>query len=390
MEHPATACLAEVVVSDSGGIQSCGSGYRVAPGWVLTAGHVVRSAVSIAVWLGAPRSLDPALGVGIDPAGVRFIEHLDLALLPVPEDSVPRGFVVPLFGVVDRQVPVKVPAVALGFPLLKLRPDLDPSNPHLRETRFASGKIANLEDARLGTLALRITDGQAPAERADHRSPWEGMSGAAVFTAPGGHLVGVVGKHQKDQDPAVLTVRPFMAEQGDGGHSVSVRPDWAGLLAQLNEPLPTVTAPATRVLAETLAQWAADEATPEALVGRDEDLADLAAFSLAEDQHWRWIRAEAFAGKTALLGWFALHPPPPGERQGSRMLPSRGQGPKHRVLRCRDLGRSIGRNASTGRLSAAGRYHQADRGPARTTAPRRGHDVPEAGPPPAAGHRRTR
>ncbi|MFD3536693.1 hypothetical protein [Streptomyces sp. NPDC058664] len=56
---------------------------------------------------------------------------------------------------------------------------------------------------------------------------------------------------------------------------------------------------------------------PPELVGREAELADLAAFCLAESgPSYVWWRAEAWAGKTALLSWFALDPPP-----GVRIVP---------------------------------------------------------------------
>jgi tetratricopeptide (TPR) repeat protein len=50
---------------------------------------------------------------------------------------------------------------------------------------------------------------------------------------------------------------------------------------------------------------------PERLVGRQQELAALAAFcqSSADDQRYQWWRAEAWSGKTALLSWFTLNPP---------------------------------------------------------------------------------
>ncbi|MEU7122369.1 hypothetical protein [Streptomyces zaomyceticus] len=47
---------------------------------------------------------------------------------------------------------------------------------------------------------------------------------------------------------------------------------------------------------------------PPELVGREEELAELAAFCRTGDGY-RWWRADAWAGKTALMAWFALHPP---------------------------------------------------------------------------------
>ncbi|MFD3499323.1 hypothetical protein [Streptomyces sp. NPDC058678] len=56
---------------------------------------------------------------------------------------------------------------------------------------------------------------------------------------------------------------------------------------------------------------------PAELVDRETELADLAAFCTAESgPAYAWWRAGAWAGKTALLSWFALHPP-----QGVRIVP---------------------------------------------------------------------
>lgn len=56
---------------------------------------------------------------------------------------------------------------------------------------------------------------------------------------------------------------------------------------------------------------------PPELVGREAELADLAAFCTTDSgPSYAWWRAEAWAGKTALMSWFALHPP-----QGVRVVP---------------------------------------------------------------------
>ncbi|MFG2941977.1 hypothetical protein [Streptomyces sp. NPDC048282] len=59
--------------------------------------------------------------------------------------------------------------------------------------------------------------------------------------------------------------------------------------------------------------------------GRESELADLAAFcahDVPADRHgagyWRWV-APAWAGKSALLAHFVLHPPP--HRQGAPLDP---------------------------------------------------------------------
>ncbi|NEA70385.1 hypothetical protein [Streptomyces sp. SID13588] len=50
---------------------------------------------------------------------------------------------------------------------------------------------------------------------------------------------------------------------------------------------------------------------PEVLLGREEELAELADFCTRPDAgDYLWWRAKAWAGKSALLSWFVLNPPP--------------------------------------------------------------------------------
>jgi hypothetical protein len=50
---------------------------------------------------------------------------------------------------------------------------------------------------------------------------------------------------------------------------------------------------------------------PPELKDRDAELAELAAFCTGDsDYEYAWWRAPAWAGKSALMSWFALHPPP--------------------------------------------------------------------------------
>jgi len=49
---------------------------------------------------------------------------------------------------------------------------------------------------------------------------------------------------------------------------------------------------------------------PGDLVGREAELAELGAFCTRErGLDWMWWQAPAWAGKSALLAWFVLHPP---------------------------------------------------------------------------------
>ncbi|GAA0652261.1 hypothetical protein GCM10010174_89990 [Kutzneria viridogrisea] len=51
--------------------------------------------------------------------------------------------------------------------------------------------------------------------------------------------------------------------------------------------------------------------TPRQLIGRDAELAEMAEFCTAPEvpSAYRWWRAEAWSGKSALMAWFVLHPP---------------------------------------------------------------------------------
>jgi tetratricopeptide (TPR) repeat protein len=51
---------------------------------------------------------------------------------------------------------------------------------------------------------------------------------------------------------------------------------------------------------------------PTELLGREAELAELAEFCTAEEPHpsYAWWRGDAWAGKSALMSWFALNPPP--------------------------------------------------------------------------------
>lgn len=71
---------------------------------------------------------------------------------------------------------------------------------------------------------------------------------------------------------------------------------------------------------------------PSALVGRDAELEELAAFSIAADPAptYVWWRAQAWTGKSALMAWFVLHPPV-GVRVVSFFITARYAGQSDRI-----------------------------------------------------------
>ncbi|MDB5448554.1 MAG: hypothetical protein JWQ97_3871, partial [Phenylobacterium sp.] len=305
IEHPARAHLAEIVVTRPGANRTRGSGYLVASGWVLTASHVVDGAESIGVWLGAPKELLEAEGIGVDPWAVLKLPGADLALVPVARsgDS-PTGGERALVGRVDRDLPTQVPnVVAWGFPRHKLRPAPRRPETKLREVHYAAGTIT--VNVKADTLELTVLAVPEEDPEPTKHSPWEGMSGAAVWS--GQRLIGVVGQHHPTG--RTLTVRPIQ-ELFTHASEDQLR-SWRAALPQLPAAaadlgLATPRTPGNFQLQR--ARQAAIALAPPVLIGRDAELTALDEFA-GSDMQWMWIKGDAFAGKTALLASFALYPP---------------------------------------------------------------------------------
>ena len=212
-----------------------------------------------------------------------------------------------MFGRLDREPGPAVPVAAAGCPRFKLRPAPDRPGVALRELEYAIGSIAALSDAKTGRFAFAVDVAPGPDPEPGEHSPWEGMSGAAVWAS--GQLVGVVGQHYPREGLATLTVCPV--EQLFGAASADQLQAWHAALPQLPgtaEDLWLATPLPVRKIEVARARRAAEALSPQVLVGRGEELARLEEFA-ASDMRWRWIQGDAFAGKTALLAWFALHPP---------------------------------------------------------------------------------
>ncbi|WP_063729105.1 trypsin-like peptidase domain-containing protein [Streptomyces sp. RTd22] len=278
--------VAEILVETATGDRHRGSGYLVAPGRVLTAAHVVASAMSVRVRFEADRPGERML-----EAEVRF-EHppTDIAVLAVPLDEVP----VARFGRVGERDAV-LRCSAMGFPAFKMREGED-GRPY-RDAEHVHGTCAVLSNRREGTLDLSVPP---PG------GSWDGMSGAAVFS--GGRIVGVVAAHH--------------LADGAGRLAVSRADRWAerlpdGELSRLEEllsasfarnHLPDVIPPSSLGLIEAGYQALLRDIAPPELMGRAEELRELVDFC-AGPETYRWIQGRPWTGKTALVSWFVLHPP---------------------------------------------------------------------------------
>ncbi|MFD4476974.1 trypsin-like peptidase domain-containing protein [Streptomyces sp. NPDC058471] len=190
------ARVAEVLVERPGGAPGRrGSGYRVGERSVLTAAHVAAGPVtSVRVRFDA----DLPGEWSADARVVLLAEAADLALLELTTVP-PRGPAVlsPRYGAVPES-DVVLPFSAMGFPRFKLRDDgmrlLDDGAPsQYRDSCHVSGTVSVLSNRREGTLELAVL---APREDPEPgRSPWEGMSGAAVWS--GGAVIGLVSSHHR-------------------------------------------------------------------------------------------------------------------------------------------------------------------------------------------------
>ncbi|MBQ1026506.1 DUF3710 domain-containing protein [Micromonospora sp. C95] len=194
--------VAEVIVKVQGtGPGRRGSGYRASPGHVITAAHVVKNAASLQVRFSADR---PDEWVA-DAAVAWMNPEVDLAVLAlVPEPD--TGPVAPLaFGLVADEDHT-LTCSAVGFPRSKLRDDRvrrlpDGRAQQYRDSFHMIGEISALSHRREGTLAIITSEPERDPDPAV--SPWEGMSGAAVFS--NGRLLGLVCEHHRSDGLGTLS-----------------------------------------------------------------------------------------------------------------------------------------------------------------------------------------
>ncbi|MBM0203482.1 hypothetical protein JNW90_10425 [Micromonospora sp. STR1s_5] len=95
-----------------------------------------------------------------------------------------------------------------------------------------------------------------------------------------------------------------------------------------------ITGPVTidsRPVARSAYRQQVQRIAPSDLLDREQELAELAAFcTLPDAAGYRWWRADAWAGKSALMSWFVLHPPH-GVRLISFFITARWAGQSDRV-----------------------------------------------------------
>ncbi|GLY75061.1 HEAT repeat domain-containing protein [Actinoallomurus iriomotensis] len=172
--------VAQIVAGEAEDPGVRGSGYLVCRRMVLTAAHVVAPDARVRVRFVADDGT-----TRLEPGQVVFHEEaVDVAVirLDTGQEVEPVRY---------GRIPEPSPVEAVGFPRFRLRSHKD-SDGRFRDTRHARGTAHPASWRREGGLEIIV---DPPARDPNpRRSPWEGMSGAAIWSV--GHLVGVVSEHR--------------------------------------------------------------------------------------------------------------------------------------------------------------------------------------------------
>ncbi|AZS71009.1 hypothetical protein DDE74_08695 [Streptomyces lydicus] len=184
----------QVITTRRAGAGRRGSGYRVNGDAVLTAAHVTHDAESVRL-----RFLTEDGGVTELPGEPVWADSAsDIAVLKIAGDASAGG-------VRDAEVsPVRfaritqpVECEVLGFPRFRLRPDTaspDRDAPtYYRDSHHALGTTTPWGLLRTRKLEISVSPPEYDSEPG--RSPWEGMSGAVVWS--GGYVIGMISEHHR-------------------------------------------------------------------------------------------------------------------------------------------------------------------------------------------------
>ena len=311
---------AEIIVDSGSSDGRRGSGYRISNSLVLTAAHVIADSRRILIRFNADRDDEWTS----DGTVVWYARIADLALISIEprEDKAIETARLGRIGDCDAVLT----CTALGFPRFKLRAypgkRTDQSPPmQYRDCCHLVASAPLLSNRREATLELLVAVPPAP----DHdpaRSPWEGMSGAAVFTA--GRIVGVVSEHHRSDGLGRLA-----ATRMDTAFERLSKEEFRRVRELLRLPEPVSELPEVAVFSipapvEAMHRAIARSIAPIRLEDRTEELGSLVEFC-AGTESYQWIQAPPWAGKTALMSWFALHPPN-GVRVASFFVTSRLSG----------------------------------------------------------------
>jgi hypothetical protein len=282
-----------------------GSGCLVVGRTVLTAAHVLTGAIEVSVR--DPNKITYKAQVDSRFVGDEDARQPDLALVEI---SNPRVKAPPMgLAAVNRATAAGDPVggcQAVGYPQYMKR-DADGGGGTVRDTVGVYGQIPVLSHLVSGLLSLQVSNAPRPLPPQQTRldtSEWAGMSGAPVVA--GGRLIGVVTEHAPREGTSTITLTPLTALEAHPGCPGWGRgvPEpgmwWQRLGVSGIEQLPLL--PHRRQQAVP-AYWATVQEIHQRtglLVGRQQELAELAAFAVGGLSYVWWVGG-AWAGKTALL-----------------------------------------------------------------------------------------
>ena len=298
--------VAQIVVDRGPGSNgSRGSGYLVAPGLVLTAAHVVAGAGAVRVRLDVGQRTEVDVSSErwwADPEGSN---GTDLAVVTIPAEATAGRDVEPArFGRVSGGMAV-LAVRASGFPGFKLHRSAGGQGV-FRDLEQVSGHAPVAANRRQGTLAVYLDDPAPAAPEPGDPSPWAGMSGAAVWAA--GRIIGVVAEHHPGEGTGRLTSRRIDRSYEQLPESDLDRlVQWLGLAPAIGG-LPDVLPAGPGQLFRSAYLEQVHDIAPDALIGRDGELAEWVEFCVGPETY-AWWQAGPWAGKTALASWFVTHPP---------------------------------------------------------------------------------
>lgn len=228
-----------VVVEFAEGAKGWGTGYRVGPGKVLTAEHVIRGAAEIKLQFvaenGSPRQVKARC---CWPLGK---PELDAAVLEFEENSAAATSVVPLAeSALERAASWESRGCASA----------------VRQAQQVHGSMVGLSGTVYGfgsgSVTLELTVEAPPREITD----WQGVSGAPVFV--GGRLAGVVFKARKVFEGRRLDAVPIhllLREEGfRSALGIAEEPEKQGRLLEEARGLLEASLPACAVIAKAAAK----------------------------------------------------------------------------------------------------------------------------------------
>ena len=301
--------VAQIVVDRGAGTNSFrGSGYLVAPGLVLTAAHVLAEASAVRVRLDVGQATEVDVQAGYWWADPRGHHGTDLAAVMIPADVMAGRDVDPApFGRISDCTAV-LAVQALGFPLFKLRGSAASTDePEVfRDLDQVTGHAPVAANRRQGTLAVNLDDPPPAVPERAGLSPWEGMSGAAVWTD--GRIIGVVAEHHPSEGTGRLTARRIdRAYEQLSESDLDRLVNWLGIAPTAGQLPDVVPAEPGQLIRSAYLEQVRDIA-PDALIGRDAELAEWAELCAGPDTY-SWWQAGPWSGKSALASWFVTHPP---------------------------------------------------------------------------------